>query len=143
MLLLLTACMPEGYEGPFLVTRIIDGDTLEIENGEIIRLSGINTPEKKECYYEEAKQALSQLTINKSVYLERDLTDRGKYKRLIRYVYVGEEHVNALLVLHGYAKVYDKYAFDTKRYNELKKIEKIPRAQGMGVWSCSEKPLNK
>ena len=50
-------------EGPFIVTRVIDGDTIEINNSYKIRLSGINTPEIGECYYQEAKEFLSKLTL--------------------------------------------------------------------------------
>mgnify|MGYP006424172801 FL=1 len=73
LLLVLTSCTPSSeLDGPFLVIDVIDGDTLKIDSLEKIRLSGINTPEKKECHYQESKEKLNELVSNKSIYLEKD-----------------------------------------------------------------------
>ncbi len=132
LFLLLTGCK----EGPYLVTNVVDGDTLDIDTGERIRLSGINTPETDECYYQEAKNRLRQLTLNQYVYLEQDKSNRGKYGRLLRYIYVDDLLVNEQLVLEGFAKVYDKYKDDTKRYAQLKVSETIAKNQNLGLWNC-------
>lgn len=96
-------------EGPFNVTKVVDGDTLEIETGERVRFSGINTPETGECFYQEAKDKLKEIVLGKEVFLEKDITDQDKYKRKLRYVYLDEENlVNEILVSDGFAKVYDK-----------------------------------
>ncbi|MEK6856535.1 MAG: thermonuclease family protein, partial [Nanoarchaeota archaeon] len=111
-------------EGPFFVTNAVDGDTFDFGNNERVRMSGINTPETGECYYKEAKEKLAELILHKEIYLERDRSDKDKYERLLRYVYVNETglvFVNGILVEEGYARVYDKYKSDTKRYDELKK----------------------
>ncbi len=136
--LLLISCVPSSYlEGPFNVTRAVDGDTLELSTKEKVRLSGINTPEKNECYYKEAKEKLSELVAGKQVYLERDYTNKDKYHRLLRYVYVDNNEVNSILVQEGYAKVYDKYAYDTKKYKKLKDIEAPAIQESRGVWDCN------
>lgn len=126
----------EELEGPYLVTYIVDGDTLDINISERVRLSGINTPERGECYYKEAKDKLYELTFNKDVFLEKDRSDRGNYGRLLRYIYIDNINVNKLLVEEGYAKVYDKYSYDTKRYDELKEVEKKAIENNLGVWAC-------
>ena len=51
------------YESAF-VERVVDGDTL-IANNESVRLLGINSPERGEEYYLEAKRFLENLTFNK------------------------------------------------------------------------------
>ncbi|MBT3985700.1 thermonuclease [archaeon] len=130
LLLFLSACTP--LEGPYLVTNVIDGDTLDIETGDRIRLSGINTPETDECYYSEAKEALSDLVLGKEVYLERDVDNRGKYGRLLRYIHLDGNMINAYLVQEGYAKVYDKYNATTKYYLDLKELENKDK----GLWLC-------
>ena len=145
-LILITGCTGNAVkeiepikEGPFLVTNVIDGDTLDYEgNGETIRvrLSGINTPETGECYYQEAKDKLKELTLNKYIYLEKDKSDTGKYGRELRYVYVDDIFVNGFLVEYGYARVYDKYSYDTKYYEKLKEIEAFAINDNVGVWSC-------
>ncbi len=117
------------------VTRIIDGDTFEISTGEKIRLICINTPEKNEIGFQEAKDFLSNLILNKTVVLEKDITNRDKYGRLLRYVYVNETHrlnisdkknlivineifVNKELVQQGYAQIY-RYEPDLTRCDEI------------------------
>ncbi|MBS3078536.1 thermonuclease family protein [Candidatus Pacearchaeota archaeon] len=75
------------------VTRIIDGDTFEMSNGKIIRLLCIDTPEKNQPKYEEAKQFLSDLILNKEVRMEKGISDKDKYGRLLRYVYVAKENI--------------------------------------------------
>lgn len=123
-------------EGPFLVSNVVDGDTLDLEDGRRVRLSGINTPETGECYYQEAKDKLEEIVLEKYVYLESDISDVGKYGRLLRYVHFEGNNVNSFLVMEGYAKVYDKYKDDTRRYDELKSVESIAISRGLGVWSC-------
>ena len=123
-------------EGPFLVTKVVDGDTIDIENGDRIRLSGINAPETGECGYDEASDALTELIIGKQVYLEMDETDTGKYGRSLRYIYLDGFSVNGHLVEEGYVKVFDKYNASTKRYEEYKELEQIAQEFEKGVWSC-------
>ena len=97
------------------VARVIDGDTIEIENGESVRLLGINSPERGELYYDEAKDFLVNLILNKTVKLEfvGDRTD--KYRRTLAYVFLDNLNVNAEAVKNGYANYYfysrkDKYS---------------------------------
>lgn len=125
-------------EGPFLVLRAVDGDTIELSNGEKVRFSGINTPEKGECFYQQAKDQTNKLLTNKTIYLEHDFTDKDKYDRILRYVILNDENINILLVEQGYAKVYDKYKDDTKLYEELKEHEQIAISKKLGVWSCTD-----
>ncbi len=139
ILLIITACSPSSeLEGPFKVMRIIDGDTILINTNEKIRLSGIDTPEKEECHFQESKSRLEELILNKNIFLERDYTNKGRYGRLLRYVHLKNTEINSLMVLEGYAQVYDKYAYDTKKYSHLKKLEITPRELKRGVWSCQE-----
>lgn len=123
-------------EGPFNVTNIVDGDTIDLKNFGRVRLSGINTPETGECHYNEARDKLEELVLGKEVFLEKDKGDIDKYGRKLRYVYLNDLMVNKLLVEQGYAKVYDKYEEDTKRYDELKEAEK--NALSLGVWVCKD-----
>jgi micrococcal nuclease len=125
-----------SLKGPYLVTNVVDGDTLDIENGERIRFSGINTPERGECYYQEAKDKLKELTLNKEIFIQQDKTDRGKYGRLLRYIYQDDILINEYMVRYGYAKVYDKYKDDTSKYKQLKRSELEAIRSNLGVWNC-------
>ncbi|MBS3151757.1 thermonuclease family protein [Candidatus Woesearchaeota archaeon] len=142
----ITGSAVRELEGPFLAVKVVDGDTLDLNDGSRIRMSGINTPETGECYYKEAKEKLAGLVLNKEVHLERDRSDKDKYGRLLRYIYLNESGneilVNAVLVKGGYARVYDKYKSDTKRYGELKKVEEKAVENRLGVWGCVDNKKN-
>ncbi len=120
LLLFLTACTEAEITGLLVetkeleetefttayVTRVIDGDTIVIDSGEKVRLTCVNTPEKGEKLYKEATEFTKSLVLNKTITLEKDKTDKDKYGRLLRYVYINNQSVNALLVQEGYAVVY-------------------------------------
>ncbi|HEA46483.1 MAG TPA: hypothetical protein ENH99_01755 [Candidatus Pacearchaeota archaeon] len=92
-------------EDSVFVERVIDGDTFVIENTSV-RLLGINTPERGEFYYQEAKDFLEELVLNKTVRLEywKDRTD--KYGRTLAYIFLNRENVNLKLVEEGFANYY-------------------------------------
>ncbi|MEK6855939.1 MAG: thermonuclease family protein [Nanoarchaeota archaeon] len=98
--------------------RVIDGDTFQIKNNSTIRLLCIDTPEKGEEGYEEAKQFLESLVLDREVILERDVSDRDAYGRLLRYVYINETFVNKEMVHRGYAQIW-KYGNDTSKCEEI------------------------
>lgn len=124
-------------DGPFNVTKIIDGDTIDINTSERIRFSGINAAEKGKCYYKEAKEKVKELIYGKDVFIEKDIDNKDKYGRLLRYIYLGNLNVNKYLVENGYVIVFDKYKDDTKRYDEFKEVEKIAIENKLGIWNCS------
>lgn len=88
------------------VKRVVDGDTIEIENNTKIRMLGINTPEKGERYYAEAKKFLEDLILNKTIELEKTEEDTDMYERKLRYVFLDEQNVNLELVKNGFANFY-------------------------------------
>lgn len=86
-----------------LVSRVIDGDTVELANGQDVRLVGIDTPEVGECGYEKASVALVRLVEGKQVRLTRSDEDRDQYGRLLRYVDVGDVDAGLRLIRNGLA----------------------------------------
>ena len=130
------------------VTRVIDGDTIEVDYfGERrrVRYIGIDTPETVhpsrpvECFGTEAAARNHQLVANQLVRLERDITDTDKYNRLLRYVYVDEVFINERLVAEGYATVFT-YPPDV-RYTELfQAAEAAARAAERGLWGAGCTP---
>ena len=123
------------------VVQVIDGDTVVIEGGYWLRYIGIDTPEKGEPYYHEAWRANRDLVGGQVVRLESDVTDKDKYGRLLRYIYVDGTFVNQELVRLGYARVYPKGTFpDNKYYELLKEAEAEAEAEGRGIWQ-QERPL--
>src|SRR3989344_6253276 len=60
---------------PLAVSSVIDGDTIKLSNGNIVRLTCIDTPETNEPGWEGAKNYLSNLILNKKVSLEKDVSE--------------------------------------------------------------------
>lgn len=133
IILLLPHCV--GTPETARVTRVIDGDTIVIEGGYHVRYIGIDTPEREQPYYEEAKQYNEELVDGKTVRLEKDVTNKDRFDRLLRYVYVGSVFVNAELVRQGYAQVYPKERYpDNKHYDLLKEAETEAKEAEKGIW---------
>lgn len=132
-------------QGKFRVVRIIDGDTFEIEGGERVRLIGIDTPESVnpnasvECFGKEASAYLRDMIEGKTVRLERDVTDRDRYARLLRYAYLGDIFINEKIVREGYGESV-AYKPDTAKQEVLRQAEESAREGQLGQWNSSACP---
>jgi len=96
-----------------VVERVIDGDTIVVE-GKSVRLLGINAPERGEDFYEQAKEFLEMIILNKTVELKFSKEKYDKYNRKLAYLFYKEKNVNLELVDEGFANFYfpsgkDKY----------------------------------
>jgi micrococcal nuclease len=154
---------PAGYEIAE-VTRVVDGDTVEVritersdgpgagraDIGETysVRLIGINTPESVkpgspvECFGKEASAAANALLEGRTVTLVKDVEETDSYERLLRYVYLGEEMANARLVLNGYANAYT-YPPNVRHTDLFVQLERDARESDRGLWAsqtCSGQP---
>src|SRR5262245_31200133 len=103
-----------------MVGRVIDGDTLELQDGRRVRLVQIDTPElgTGECYSRAAASTLRELVPDgSSIRLEADpaLYRVDRYGRILRYVFRGSLNVNLELVRRGAASVWF-YDGDRGRY---------------------------
>ena len=116
-----------------LVSRVIDGDTVELLDGRRVRYLGIDTPEIGERYYEEASDRNRELVGGKTVELQCGNRDEDVYGRLLRYVYIEGVFVNAELVAEGYARA---YIFDhEERYSRvLLQLEQYAKLKKQGIW---------
>jgi len=117
-----------------VVTRVIDGDTVELDNGERLRLIGIDTPERGRPYFEEAKAKLTELVEGRQVELEKDLSERDRYGRLLRYIWLGGVFINVEMVQLGYANSYT-YPPDVKYQEEILAAEREARERQLGLWA--------
>lgn len=102
-----------------IVERVIDGDTIVVEDISV-RLLGINSPEKKEQYYEEAKEFLEDAVLNKTVVLKFGKEKQDKYNRTLAYVFAGNKNLNLELVKNGFANFYFPSGRDVY-YEDFKK----------------------
>lgn len=130
----------ETYE----VKRIIDGDTFEIENKQLVRLTNINAPELGNCYGAEAKKALAELIEGKTVRLEKDISGDDKFGRLLRYVIVpaarddkDDLFVNYEMVRAG-AAFAEPYPPDVRYRKLMYEAENTARENNSGLWAACD-----
>ena len=131
------------------VVEVVDGDTIRVDLGgrqELVRMTGIDTPEvggpyrDPECYGAEASALAKQLVPpGSTVALERDVSERDRYGRLLRSVWTftpvdGWTLVNEALVRRGAAEA-RAYEPDVTYGDRLDAAESLARAEGVGMWS--------
>ncbi|TSC73032.1 MAG: nuclease-like protein [Parcubacteria group bacterium Gr01-1014_38] len=124
------------------VQEVIDGDTVKLADGRIVRYVGIDTPETGagrrtvECFAHEATERNRQLVEGKRVRLEKDVSETDRYGRILRFVYLGDVFVNELLVKEGYATAFP-YPPDVKYREVFRAAERTARASGRGMWGAA------
>ena len=115
--------------------RVTDGDTLSID-GQRIRLHGIDAPERQQPCYRDGKlwrcgkaaaSALAGKIDRRPVTCEE--RDRDRYGRIVAVCYVGDEDLNAWMVLQGLAVAYRRYSLD---YVDQETDAQLARR---GVWA--------
>ena len=111
------------------IDRVIDGDTLELEDGRRIRLLNINAPEKDSLTHELSLNFLKSL--NSSINLE--VTGTDKYGRTLGRVY-SPEYVNLQLIEQGLAS---KFLVDSSELKDFASAEKKAIKEGKGIWPPS------
>jgi micrococcal nuclease len=120
------------------VTRVIDGDTIEVEGGRRVRYIGINTPEKSNCFGDVATDKNTSLVNGKTVRLVRDISETDTYGRLLRYVYVGDVFVNDTLVRQGFAEA-EPVKPDTLFASQFLQAQNESKQDNRGLWSACRK----
>ena len=137
-----------------LVKRVVDGDTLQLVNGERVRLIGIDTPEMHEssklyrdsqrsgrdvfAIKELGRQAFEftkKLVEGKRVSLEFDVEKHDKYGRILAYVYLKDgTFVNAEIVKQGYASLMTIPA-NVKYADLFRRLYQEARMNKRGLWA--------
>jgi micrococcal nuclease len=84
----------------FVVTKVVDGDTIRLSNDQTIRYIGIDTPEMagNECFCQEAKKMNEQLVSGKKVRLIYGKNEMDQYGRWLAFVFVTGESGQELMV---------------------------------------------
>ncbi|RME28016.1 MAG: thermonuclease [Deltaproteobacteria bacterium] len=125
------------------VDRVIDGDTIELEDGTRVRYLLIDAPENTgghvDCYGPEATAYNRALVEGRRVSLGYDVECTDRYGRLLAWVEVDGQLVNARMVEQGYACVYYIPPNGEQRRFEFENLEARARAEGRGMWgACAE-----
>jgi endonuclease YncB( thermonuclease family) len=115
------------------VTKVVDGDTLRLSSGEKVRLLNIDTPERGQYLWKEATERMRELTEGRNITLEKDVTEKDKYGRLLRYAYASGTMLNLVMVREGFARSYF-IAPDDKHLAEIKEAEEYAKSRNLGIW---------
>src|SRR5690242_1495777 len=126
------ACsVADSSSAVFRVRYIVDGDTLILENGEKVRLIGVDTPEIHDDEHRnqmharkygrdvhlidefafKAKEFALEAVLHQRVRLEYDWERQDKYGRTLAYIYREPDgfFLNAELVKQGYGFAYTRF----------------------------------
>lgn len=120
------------------VTQVIDGDTVEVDSGDRVRLIGIDTPERGTCGADYATVAMRRLVQGRQVTVTNpaNVQDRDKYDRLLRFIDVGGRDAGLDQLESGRAR---------PRYDSQDGYDRHPRedryhaVEASQVVSCNER----
>ena len=116
----------------------VDGDT--VHSGKVwVRLVQINTPERGECGYQQAKdytQKFLKLNSNLVLTKDRNLDTFDEYGRALGYLTKGNRNLNLELVKYGYAKPYFYKGIRGKYAQQIENYARQAKAKRLGVWKC-------
>ncbi|MBI3997283.1 MAG: thermonuclease family protein [Candidatus Omnitrophica bacterium] len=149
--LLLAACWlncAQALPSQARVHRVVDGDTIELADGRLVRYIGIDTPEVRrkiagrwvvepEPFALAAMQENQRLVDGKTLRLEFDVQTHDRYGRLLAYVYVGDQMVNEALLREGMAQLLT-IPPDVKYVERFRAAASEARAAHRGLWQTPE-----
>lgn len=119
------------------VTRIIDGDTIEVSSyDKNIRLIGIDTAEQGECYREESTKVTRDLLLNKLVRVETDYNETDNFGRVLAYIYLQDgTFANKRLLELGAGEFFHD-SVNLKHQGELISAAENARESMAGYWKA-------
>ncbi|MEI5907109.1 thermonuclease family protein [Bacillus spongiae] len=139
------------------VSQVVDGDTVELNDGRIVRLVGVNTPEstiRTEEYGKEASKYTQDKLTGKKVWMQRDVSEKDSYHRLLRIIWldiptddmdedeIRKKMFNADLVINGYAEP-STYQPDVKYSDWFVKLAREARNKETGLWAFGKNGTTK
>lgn len=134
---------PESGLRSVFVERVIDGDTIITDEGERIRYIGIDTPETVhpskpvEFFGEEASKKNKEFVEGKTVELEFDIEELDRYDRTLAYIWLGDEMINAKLLVEGYAQI-STYPPNVRYVDYFLSLQEEARVNLVGLWAFED-----
>lgn len=118
-----------------VVKRVIDGDTVELFNGTVLRYVGITAPEEGEDFAEEATKLNQQLVEGKEIKLEYDNYTSDKFGRILAYPIIDNKNICIELVSKGMAEIVIYQKRKPFIYQvQLLEAQTEARIQKLGIW---------
>lgn len=135
--------LPGGETFRATCTRVVDGDTVELSNGEKLRYIGIDTPEMdaadvtQKAYAELAQRVNRGLVEGVDLTVQLGVEERDRYGRLLGYVWADNTFVNGLLMASGFAQVMT-YPPNIQHAEYFRALGAQAREANRGLWSISQ-----
>lgn len=123
----------------YTVSRVYDGDTVELQNaaGRLkLRLTDIDAPERNQEYGQKSRRALSKLCAGNDIKISIELTGKDKYDRNLGRLKCGMTDASLYMAQHGHAWHNEKYSNDPA----IKTAAAQARKKRIGLWS-SKNPV--
>lgn len=119
-----------------VVLRVIDGDTFHCRDGRKVRLTGIDSPERRQHPFGNRAQRalLDLLPPGSTVTLEYDLSPNDRYGRVLAYAWAESKLINEAMVQGGWAVLYTVPP-NVKYAGRLERAQKEARSSGAGLWA--------
>ena len=139
----LAATTPDNGLVEALVINVVDGDTIDVLIDGLeyrVRYILVDTPEtfgEVEPFGPEASATNRALVDGKRVRLEKDVSEKDRFGRLLRYVYVDDLMINEELLRLGLATV-ATFPPDVKYVDQFLAIQQQAQADGVGIWGETE-----
>jgi micrococcal nuclease len=133
---------PEVVEaGQVRVERVVDGDTLLLDDRARVRLIGVDTPESVkpnhpvEPFGPEASAFTREFVAGGDVRLQFDRERKDQYGRFLAYVWVGDRMLNEELLRAGLARAMLRYHFSESMKRRFRQAQDEAQAAKRGIWS--------
>ncbi len=130
----------------FELKKVIDGDTIEIQNDEgtiRLQLIGIDSPEPNECFGKKARRKANEVLTQAGQFIveEDDTQDKkDKYERLLGYIHLPDgRNFNEMMIREGYASEYT-FKKPYKYESDFKNAQRYAQQNNIGIWkNCNQK----
>ncbi|WP_291983993.1 thermonuclease family protein [Luteitalea sp.] len=136
----LLATLP-GAAAAQRVRQVIDGDTITVSGVGVVRLLGVDAPEKtggyrqSEPFGDAATSFMKRLVEGQIVRLEFDGAAKDQYNRTLAYVFLPDGRLaNVEIIKAGFAETYRR--FEYKRKPDFFAAEREAKDAKRGMWAA-------
>lgn len=128
--------IPAPSDPPGLaVTRVVDGDTVDLNDGRRVRLLGIDAPELGECGFDQAGTFARSILLGQRVDVAPDPTQESvdRYGRSLVYITVGNQDYSTAAAAAGWATSYT-FATPVRKAPAIAAAQAAAQHQRLGIW---------
>ncbi len=120
---------PDRYNPTYLVTQVYDGDSFVVDNLFHVRLTNIDAPDQNECLYQESRDFLTNLILNKRVKITSDTPSPDG--RVLSQVYLEDKYINLEMIKSSLA-IYTSGSYPD--YEILKQVNADNKSKKIGIF---------